>query len=100
LLATVPKQRHADFQFGNFSAPRSLTQRPHKSSAIFSRSENAVIKTVVTSFIRDQSGAAEFDGMTVFLLAVVFPISMYFMYSTFGGVYLAIFDWLGTAASR
>jgi hypothetical protein len=41
-----------------------------------------VIKTVVTSFIRDQSGAAEFDGMTVFLLAVVFPIAMYFMYST------------------
>jgi hypothetical protein len=65
-----------------------------------SRLENAVMKSVVTSFIRDQSGAAELDGMTVFLLAVVFPISMYFMYSTFGGVYLAIFDWFGTAASR
>jgi hypothetical protein len=42
--------------------------------------ENAVMKSVVTSFIRDESGAAELDGMTVFLLAVVFPISMYFMY--------------------
>jgi hypothetical protein len=34
LLTTIPKQRRADFQFGNFSAPRSLRQRPHKSSAI------------------------------------------------------------------
>jgi Flp pilus assembly pilin Flp len=56
------------------------------------------MKTVVTSFIRDQSGAAELDGMTVFLLAVVFPIAVYFMYSTFGGVFYAIFGWIADAA--
>jgi Flp pilus assembly pilin Flp len=54
------------------------------------------MKTVVTRFLRDQSGAAEFDGMMGFLLVVVFPISMYFMYKTFGGVFEAVF-W---AASR
>jgi hypothetical protein len=57
------------------------------------------MKTVVIRFLRDQSGAADFnDRMTIFLLVVVFPISMYFMYCTFGGVYTAVFDLLGTAA--
>jgi hypothetical protein len=56
------------------------------------------MKNVVSGFLRDQSGGADFnDRMTVFLLVVVFPISMYFMYYTFGGVYEAIFNLLGTA---
>ena len=56
------------------------------------------MKTVVTRFLRDQSGAAEFDGMTAFLLVVGFPVSMYFMYRTFGGV--AVFGLFGSAAYR
>jgi Flp pilus assembly pilin Flp len=53
------------------------------------------MKTVVTGFIRDQSGAADFnDGLTAFLLVVVFPISLYFMYYTFGGVFVAVFSLL------
>jgi hypothetical protein len=59
------------------------------------------MKTVVTGFLRDQSGTADFnDSLTAFLLVVVFPISMYFMYYTFGGVYDAIFSLFGTAAYR
>jgi hypothetical protein len=59
------------------------------------------MKTVVSGFLRDQSGAADFnDRMTIFLLVVVFPISMYFMYYTFGGLYEAVFDLLGTATYR
>jgi hypothetical protein len=35
------------------------------------------MKTVVTSFVRDQSGAADFnDRMTGFILVVVFPIAV------------------------
>ena len=58
------------------------------------------MKTVVTRFLRDQSGAAEFDGMTAFLLVVGFPVSMYFMYKTFGGVFEAVFGLFGSAAYR
>jgi hypothetical protein len=53
----------------------------------------------VSDFLRDQSGAADFnDRLTAFLLVVVFPISLYFMYSTFGGLYEAVFDLFGTAS--
>jgi hypothetical protein len=55
---------------------------------------------VVTGFLRDQSGAVEFDGMTVFLLVVVGPIALYFLLATFGGVYDAVFGLVGTAAFR
>lgn len=59
------------------------------------------MKSIVTMFLRDQSGAADFnDRMTVFLLVVVFPIAVYFMSSTFGGVYDAVFGLLGSAAYR
>ena len=63
-------------------------------------SENPVMKTAVTKYLRNQSGAAEFDGMTAFLLVVVFPISMYFMYKTFGGVFEGVFGLFGSAAYR
>jgi Flp pilus assembly pilin Flp len=62
------------------------------------QNENPVMKTLVTRFLRDQTGAAEFDGMTVFLLTVVFPIAVYFMSSTFGGVFDAVFGWAADAA--
>jgi hypothetical protein len=53
------------------------------------------MKTVVTGFLRDESGDADFnDGLTALLLIVVFPISMYFMYYTFGGVFGAVFSLL------
>lgn len=59
------------------------------------------MKIVVTGFLRDQSGAADFnDHMTGFLLVVVFPIAVYFMWSTFGGVFDAVFGLLGSAAGR
>ena len=45
------------------------------------------MKTIVIGFLRDQSGAGDFnDGLTVFLLVVVFPIALYFVMYTFGGV--------------
>lgn len=60
-----------------------------------------MMKTIVTGFLRDQSGAADFnDRMTVFLLVVVFPIALYFMLYTFGGLYDAVFSLFGTAAYR
>ena len=59
-----------------------------------------MMKTVVTAFLRDQSGAADFDGMTVFLLVVVGPIALCFLIATFGGVYDAVFGLVGTAAFR
>ena len=38
------------------------------------------MKTIVIGFLRDQSGAGDFnDGLTVFLLVVVFPIALYFV---------------------
>lgn len=59
------------------------------------------MKTVVTGFFRDQSGAADFnDHMTGFLLVVVFPIAVYFMWSTFGGVFEAVFGLAGRVAGR
>ena len=59
------------------------------------------MKTVVTGFLRDQSGAADFnDHITGFLLVVVFPIAVYFMWSTFGGVFEAVFGLAGRVAGR
>jgi len=57
------------------------------------------MKTVMSGFLRDQSGAADFnDHMTGFLLVVVFPIAVYFMWSTFGGVFEAVFGLAGRVA--
>ena len=58
------------------------------------------MKTIITNFLRDQSGAAEFDGMTVFLLVVVGPIALYFLLATFGGVYDAVFGLVATSVHR
>jgi len=59
------------------------------------------MKTVVTGFLRDQSGAADFnDRLTAFLLVVVLPIALYFMSATFGGVYDAVFGLFGSVANR
>jgi Flp pilus assembly pilin Flp len=56
------------------------------------------MKTIVIGFLRDQSGAGDFnDGLTVFLLVVVFPVALYFVMYTFGGVYDAVFSLLGSA---
>jgi hypothetical protein len=61
---------------------------------------NPVMKTIVTDFLRDQSGAAEFDGMTVFNLVVAGPIALYFLLHTFGGVYDAVFGLVASAVHR
>ena len=59
------------------------------------------MKTAVTGFLRDQSGAADLnDGLTTFVLVVVFPIALYFMITTFGGVFEGVFGLLGSAAYR
>jgi Flp pilus assembly pilin Flp len=59
------------------------------------------MKTVVTDFFRDQSGAADFnDGLTAFCLVVVFPITLYFMFSTFGAVFEAVFSLVSSAVFR
>jgi Flp pilus assembly pilin Flp len=77
-----------------------FTRKPIIFSVIF-ENENPVMKTVVTAFLRDQSGAADFnDALTAFLLVVVFPVSMYFMYYTFGGVFGAVFSLLPLLPSR
>jgi hypothetical protein len=57
------------------------------------------MKTIVTGFFRDQSGAIDFnDGMTVFVLVVVGPIALYLLLATFGGVYDAVFGLVADAA--
>jgi hypothetical protein len=56
------------------------------------------MKTIVTDFLRDQSG--EIDGMTVFLLLVAGPIAVYFLLATFGGVYDAVFGLVGSTVHR
>ena len=60
------------------------------------------MKTIVTGFFHDQSGAADFDfndGLTVFVLVVVGPIALYLLLATFGGVYDAVFRLVADAAN-
>jgi hypothetical protein len=78
-----------------------LPKEPDKASADFSDREFPSMKTTVTGFLSDQSGAADFnDGLTAFCLVVVFPITLYFMYSTFGGVFEAVFGLAASAVYR
>jgi Flp pilus assembly pilin Flp len=58
------------------------------------------MKTIVTDFLRDQSGTADFDGTTIFLLLVAGPIAVWFLLSTFGGVYDAVFGLVGSTVHR
>jgi len=59
---------------------------------------NPVMKTIVTDFLRDQSG--EIDGMTAFCFLVAGPIAVWFLLSTFGGVYDAVFGLVGSTVHR
>jgi len=56
------------------------------------------MKTIVTDFLRDQSG--EIDGMTAFCFLVAGPIAVWFLLSTFGGVYDAVFGLVGSTVHR
>jgi hypothetical protein len=49
------------------------------------------MKTILTSFVSDQSGAVDIDGFTGFIQMVGFAAAVYFMNSTFGGVFTAVF---------
>jgi hypothetical protein len=52
------------------------------------------MKTILTDFLRDQSG--EIDGMTIFVLLVAGPIALYFLLATFGGVFDSVFGLVGS----
>ena len=56
------------------------------------------MKAIVTDFLRDQSG--EIDCMTVFLFLTAGPIAVYFLLSTFGGVYDGVFGLVASTVHR
>jgi Flp pilus assembly pilin Flp len=45
------------------------------------------MKAILTRFVRDESGEADFDPLTVVVIGVGFVASLYLLLHTFGGVF-------------